>query len=255
MAATPGAAWGPEGHRIIGHTTLTMLEPGALSVVHDILGSDDPLAVSNAVAEACSWPDAVRETPAWEWSAPLHYVNIPRASRHYERERDCPDGMCVTAGIQRYANELSRHEYSEERRWQAFAFLCHLVGDLHQPLHAGYRDDRGANRVIVQFRGKSSNLHQFWDRVMPRAFLGEEDRWSNPFDGPRWTTPLSGWSPYETMVWTDESHALAATHAYPPEPVIGEKFAVKSWLIAREQWQKAANRLALVLNTVLGDSN
>lgn len=253
ITVLPARAWGPEGHRIVGHTTLPMLDKSALSAVHDILGTASIEASRTAMTEACVWPDVIRREPEWEESAPLHYVNIPRSARHYDRDRDCRDGMCVTAGIHRFANELSRMELSRDRRWQALAFLCHLVGDLHQPLHAGFRDDRGGNRVNVQFRGKSMNLHQYWDGELLRAFLGENDDWENPLDNPCWTKPGDVWKPAELMAWTDESHALAATHAYPQSPVINEEFARESWLITRQQLQKAASRLALILNAVLGD--
>jgi hypothetical protein len=252
-ATFPALAWGPEGHTIIGTSSFDWLDPTARSMVDEILASHSERSREEAIAEACSWPDLVRPTAEWDWSAPLHYVNIPRHSRHYDRERDCPDGLCITEGITRFAHELSRPQLGSEQRWQAFAWLCHLVADLHQPLHAGFRDDRGANRVIVQFRGESINLHQYWDRAMVRAWLGKQKAWERPFTHSRWTRPANSWVTSSVTGWTDESHALASSHAYPPDPVISEEFARQSWLVAREQWQIAAWRLALVLNAVLGE--
>ena len=139
----PLYAWGPEGHTIIGTTMFDWLDPTSTSMVNDILQAQNDHGREEAIATACFWPDLVRPTPEWEWSAPLHYVNIPRDSRHYDRERDCADGLCVTEGVTRFAQELGQPQLNREQRWQAFAWLCHLVADLHQPLHAGYRDDRG----------------------------------------------------------------------------------------------------------------
>jgi hypothetical protein len=251
--AFPASAWGPEGHTIIGITSFDWLDPTSTSKVDEILSAQSGNNRDEAIAEACSWPDIVRPTTEWEWSAPLHYVNIPRHSRHYDRERDCSDGLCVTEGITRFAHELSRPQIDGVKRWQAFAWLCHLVADLHQPLHAGYRDDRGANRVIVQFRGQSVNLHQYWDRAMIRAFLEEGVAWERPFTASRWTLPADRWTTSSVMAWTDESHALAGSHAYPPQAVISEDFTRRSWQVTREQLQKAAWRLALILNAVLGE--
>jgi hypothetical protein len=245
----PSPAWGPEGHRIIGHTALSMVDEAALALVVDILGSDSP----KTVGKACFWPDTVSKKPGWEWSAPQHYVNIPRDNRHYDRQRDCGDGICVTEAIGKYAKELSRPGLSSTERRQAFAWLCHLVGDLHQPLHAGYLDDRGGNNVNIEYKGKARNLHQFWDRALIRTRLGYGDSWVKPYGGSEWTIASQHWNPDHVSIWTDESHALVAASAYPEGSVIDEPFAEQSWLIIRQQWQKAAHRLALILNATIGE--
>jgi len=242
-------AWGPEGHGIVGATALSLLDDKARSAVTDILGSNS----DKAVREACFWPDVVRKTPQWEWSAPMHYVNIPRYARHYERERDCPDGLCVTEAIVKYANELSRPELDSQRRRQAFAWLCHLVGDLHQPLHTGYKDDLGGNEIDVEFKGETYNLHQFWDRVVIREFMNGRDDWAIPYPDADWIAVSSSWNPREVEGWTDESRALVSLSAYPPKPRIERAFAEQTWVIIRQQWQKGALRLALILNAVLGE--
>ena len=243
------SAWGAAGHRIIGVGALNLLDDSARAAVVEILGGDS----DELIDAACSWPDTVRETPEWDWSAPLHYVNIPRSARHYDRERDCPDGMCATEAIVRYANQLTQPELSPEQRWQAFAWLCHLAGDLHQPLHAGYRDDLGGNTVEIEYRGETHNLHQFWDRVVIKDRLGAGDSWERPFKGSPWTASAGEWDPDSVACWTDESHALAEASAYPPGSVIDEYFADQTWLIIRQQWQKASNRLARILNAAVGN--
>ena len=45
----------------------------------------------------------------------------------------------------------------------ALSFLVHLVGDSHQPFHAGRSEDRGGNLIKVSFFGKETNLHSTWD--------------------------------------------------------------------------------------------
>ena len=57
----------------------------------------------------------------------------------------------------------------------------------------------------------------------------------------------------EVVTWTEESHALATARAYPPGPVIEDEFADHSWTIIRQQWGKAAVRLARVLDDVLAE--
>jgi hypothetical protein len=51
---------------------------------------------------------------------------------------------------------------SAARRNQAFKFLLHLIGDLHNPLHAE-SISRGGNDIEVIFSGEKTNLHFVWD--------------------------------------------------------------------------------------------
>ena len=41
--------------------------------------------------------------------------------------------------------------------------IFHLVGDLHQPLHVGYGNDKGGNTMQLNFNGYGTNLHSFFD--------------------------------------------------------------------------------------------
>lgn len=250
-------AWGPEGHRVIGRAAFDLLDDRARSKVLDLLGLPPGSDPAQALADACNWPDAVREEPGWRWSAPLHYVNIARHGDGYLRERDCPDGRCVTEGILDYANRLANAETTgdDDARFQAFAFVCHLVADLHQPLHAGFRDDRGGNTVRVEYRGEEMNLHRFWDSAVIRSHLESENRLVEQLGASGASTAAQDWNPAEVVAWTDESHALAAEFAYPAGYVIDEAFAERSWSITIGQWERASGRLAQVLNAVLGEND
>jgi hypothetical protein len=62
-----------------------------------------------------------------------------------------------------------------ERRAIALAWLFHLVGDIHQPLHAAQlftveypKGDRGGNEICVRITqtGQPMDLHRFWDGVI-----------------------------------------------------------------------------------------
>ena len=63
-----------------------------------------------------------------------------------------PPQRCATQAIKFFAAGLTNPQATpEQQRWKSLAWLCHLVGDLHQPLHAGFADDRGGNNVEVIF--------------------------------------------------------------------------------------------------------
>ena len=256
LPSAPGAfAWGPQGHAVVGNAAMATVGSPTRAKIMDILQAGSAGALTAAVDEACFWPDTVRDSPDWSWSGPLHYVNIPRSSDHYDRQRDCPDGLCVTEGILRYAAELGRTEIDRGRRRQAFAWLCHLVADLHQPLHAGFRDDRGGNGVDIEYGGERSNLHRFWDSMLAQQRLAELDHGGLPIDGAVRETLPGTWDSEEVVAWTEESHALAAARAYPPGPIVDAAFADASWALIQQQWLKAAARLARILDAVLADED
>jgi hypothetical protein len=96
-------AWGRVGHAVIGIAAVAALDPAPRAELLDILPATSAETLPGAIEEACFWPDTLRESAQWSWSAPQHYVNIPRSSDRYDRQRDCPDGLCVTAGILKYA--------------------------------------------------------------------------------------------------------------------------------------------------------
>lgn len=245
-------AWGQAGHGLVGKAALAQVSPAARAAVLEILGlpadGEPGTALDAALEQACNWPDTLRAAGDEPASSPLHYVNLPRDDARYDRQRDCPDGICVTEGILRFAAELGRPELDRERRWRAFAWLCHLVGDLHQPLHVGFRDDRGGNRVMVTYRGESYNLHQFWDDVLEKERMGEAPLVAGDLLVPG--GEIRPWEPAEVRAWTDESHALALTESYPTGTGIDDAFADRAWQLVQCQWSKAAQRLASILDTV-----
>ena len=73
-------------------------------------------------------------------------------------------------------------EANTEKAYQDLGWLLHLVGDLHQPMHAVNgisatlpEGDRGGN--LVEIKGATdgaSELHAFWDEVLGRTAPSEK---------------------------------------------------------------------------------
>ena len=53
-------------------------------------------------------------------------------------------------------------------------FLCHWVGDLHQPLHVSFEDDRGGNGIATTGGLCNRNLHGVWDTCIIEQGLGTD---------------------------------------------------------------------------------
>jgi hypothetical protein len=61
---------------------------------------------------------------------------------------------------------LADKRLPKAQRLEALAFLVHLVGDIHMPLHSGDNGDAGGNAVKATYGlAPVSNLHWLWDGV------------------------------------------------------------------------------------------
>ena len=242
----PALAWGPRGHEVVAQIAAMNLTPKARAAVAGLLGGE----AEAMMAIHANWADEIRE--ARPQTAPWHYVNIEIASdMRYQPGRDCRGGDCVVAQIARQQAILNSNA-SRAARAEALKFLIHLVGDVHQPLHAADNRDRGGNRVQLRWRGQRITLHHFWDNEMVVA-LGRDPRAvARTIDA---STPrqqkfqLGGGSPVQ---WAEMSASIARSTIYPE---LGQgrtptaQQAAGYARIARLQLARAGYALADMLNT------
>jgi nuclease S1 len=175
----PGAvrAWGPEGHRITAQVAEDHLSDRARAGVRALLGD-------RSLARVSVWPDFVRSEPGWDFAVPWHYVTVEddgSLDEVLERARATvlPDNVveaiefCTavlrgdaarTTALRDLLVEHGVEPYGGSVEATALVFLVHLVADLHQPLHVGRGDDRGANNITVNWFGERTNLHWLWDQ-------------------------------------------------------------------------------------------
>jgi hypothetical protein len=159
LAPTRANAWGAQGHEAIASLAWQGLKPAARQEVARLLA----LEPGQTLESVSNWADVHRNPATGVW----HYVNFPRGNCAYEPSRDCPEGKCVVAAIGRQLAVLAS-KAPDTDRLKALKYLVHLVGDVHQPLHAGYADDRGGNRFQVRAFARGSNLHAVWDSGLLR---------------------------------------------------------------------------------------
>lgn len=168
FSAVPCFSWGAQGHQIIAMIASGDLNERARVAVRDLLGSPTLVDVS-------TWADEITRGPAYEWTKPLHYINVPRNATQVEHWRDCPNNLCVVAAIENYTGTLGNRSAPRRQRTEALKFLVHFVGDIHQPLHVSYADDRGGNNVPLRWFGEPDwNLHSVWDDGLVKRCLGRD---------------------------------------------------------------------------------
>ena len=265
----PALAWSAMGHRLVAALAQDELTDTARKEVSDLLAGEGlaagtPLpAGANAQEGAtrmllpavATWADELRanDPGLGRRSSPWHYVNLGEHACQYEAARDCPRGNCVVAAITAQAAILADRTRDRADRAQALKFLVHFVGDVHQPLHAGYAHDKGGNTVQVRFNDRGTNLHSVWDgRLLESAGLDEVAYLARlralPVVVPLPTSTL----PPASAEWAQQACAIATQPGlYPSEAKLPMDYADRWRPVADEQLRRAGTQLALLLNAAL----
>jgi hypothetical protein len=240
----PVLAWAPEGHQIIAAIAMRELTPAARAQVSALLGAPGIMVLDS------SWADEIRqqrpETNSW------HYVNIEIGSGGYDASRDCGDGNCVVAQIKRDSGILADVHASKLARAEALRFLIHFVADLHQPLHAADRNDKGGNDETFRWHGKRVSLHQVWDQEVVAMLGGDPMRVAADIEQKLTPQQKTAFGRGSVEDWANESFHLAESEIYAHMPArLPEDYALKESGPARQQLAKAGIRLAALLNRIL----
>jgi hypothetical protein len=245
LVLTPTSAfgWGQTGHRVTGAIAEPMLSRRAAREVHAILGNE-------TLAEASTWADEMRSSPEPFWQAtanPWHYVTVP-TGRSYADVGAPAEGDAVTA-LAGFAATLRDPHASREEKQRALRFTVHIIGDLHQPLHAGNGEDRGGNDIRVTFFRETTNLHAVWDSgLIDRRQLSYTEY--SAFLTRRITpTVRRQWSEPDPLVWIAESAAIRDT-IYPASTELSWDYAYQNREIVDTRLMQGGVRMAAYLNAL-----
>jgi len=215
--ATLAFSWGKNGHRIIASICEQYMSEAAKAEMYDIMGPD-------FIEELSVWPDYVRSEPGWKFADPWHYTTVhigqtPQDVRaEYAEDDDIDDALeaidlmaDILRGDRGAINWLeSKMEKSGAQPLQgstratALAYLVHLVGDIHMPLHVGKNQDRGGNNITVLYFDERTNIHSLWDTGMiehEQLSYTEFARLINKAT----STDVSVWQDSAVDDWTTES--------------------------------------------------
>jgi hypothetical protein len=243
LCAPPASAWGEKGHRITGAIATRFLTDDARTGVADLLGAQ-------TLAQASTWADEIKGDDRYEWARPMHYVNLPRGAVAYAPERDCPDRTCAVSAIEDFAARIRDERRSRAERIEALKFVVHFVGDVHQPLHAAYADDRGGNETEVVFRGESTNLHRLWDDdVIEAAFPADWAETARILADAITPEHAAQWRQQSAPAqWADESFAHTRELVYATDRMVSDAYFRASADVIQARLAMAGVRLADLLN-------
>ena len=303
-----GFAWGPIGHMAVDYVAYQQLTPAAKVRVRDLLKLNPdysswekqiPAGTSASDHDmmifmiAAIWADDIKGEPQYSDDgsdggntpdgAPSsqntgysdflrhrywHFVDIPFSSDH----TPLPPIPVPNAQTQIVAfRAVLAFSQPDELKSYDLVWLLHLVGDIHQPLHATTRvtqsdakGDAGGNRVKLQ-GDAASNLHSYWDDLpgteckfcsdkipcVHRAIVfGKTLRPVEQIAGRNMDTPT----------WARESFEYARTEVYedpigpgdgPYTIVPWSNYESQAYRLAQKRIALAGARLARILNEEL----
>ena len=271
LTAPAALAWGPQGHRTIGAIADRLLTPGAHAAVLQLLEDDRDkfgnLSGRTTLESVSEWADELHGTPAAHPS--WHYDDVPICGSE-EKAHYCPGGQCNTEQLKRLIGVLGDPRAPARERNEALKWVVHLVGDIHQPLHAADNGDHGGNLVPVAVEGVHTrgreNLHRAWDSDLVQLALHARNRQQPPRDIDALAAEAAN---LERQVgqgtpdsWARESNNLARNVAYhypgfacnslPAGIVVLEAAYIDdAEVVVRERLLLAGARLANLLNRTL----
>lgn len=284
----PAYGWDETGHKITAYIAWQRMTPDVrervikllreapedaqLSTFYMTFGAQTEAARKlDLFMIASTWPDIVRDR-----DFKVRYGKYHKGNWHYDDKfwkvvdgkieylPPPEDGGVALAKMSEFS-ELIRGNAPDAQKAIAIAWLVHVIGDLHQPLHTSARvtesepkGDRGGNTFLLSPPGKGQqNLHSFWDGIIGRTTANSEDACDLTYMEPI-ARKIMKKHPLEKMgdrlkpgkfeEWTAESLTLAQTEVFSPDLIRGqkpsEKYKKKALKIAEERLALAGYRIA-----------
>lgn len=213
----PALAWWDFGHKTIATIAYDSVTPQTRREITALLrhqrSVETPTCPLKTIQDASYWPDCIKTLGArFDYAFSWHYQNVD-ICKPFDLNVPCKDGNCVSKQIDRAVLLIKDHQVPPRERLMALAFLTHFVGDLHMPLHAGDRSDRGGNDVKAAYGIVAGriNLHLLWDGYLAERAI---------------TTPAAGPRGIAASVSLAERAAIATGTT--------QDWSEESWLVARD---------------------
>lgn len=241
LAPAPAFAWGRTGHRVTGAIAERHLGKKAARHVRAILGAE-------TLAEASTWPDFMRASPEpfWRTAGAFHSVSAPDGTY----AGPPPEGDAVTA-LETFSATVRDPRAPLAARQKALRFIVHIVGDLHQPLHACAANDHCGGDVAVRFFGQPTNLHMLWDEgLIDRQQLSYSE-WTDWLDARITVRQARDWHQPDPRAWIAESGALRPS-VYPSETELAKAYDFRFKAVVEQRLAMAGIRIAAYLDALFG---
>ncbi len=297
-----GWGWSDTGHKLTGYIAWTQMTPATRETVIKILREapeDSHLSALymqyGSQAEdvrkrdyfmlSATWADMIRERSFDTRYKKYHHSNWHYSDTFWTRPtgggievlKAPEEGGLALERLREY-DALIRSPASNSAKAIAIAWIQHLVGDLHQPLHTSARvtelepkGDQGGNFFLLTPQGtprpQQENIHWFWVSIIELNIpnsendcdadflipIAEKMMKSHPYD--RVSARLD---PGNFTGWIADSLRVAQTDVFSPDLIRfakpTEKYKKKAFNVARERITMAGYRMGDLLNSVFGST-
>lgn len=270
-------AWGQDGHRITAEIAERNLNPAAHAAIRELLGEE-------TLAELSTWGDEIRSDGTWDFAKPWHYISIDDEETWEDFERVPEDEgdvlvildkldaflsdskaktLTLSGAMKGGSSKLKIAQTKEIDKREALALYIHFVGDIHQPLHVGRREDQGGNRIQVEFFGEETTLHKVWDEALIESTHLSYTEFAT-FLNRVSEKDKKEWSDASYLDWAKESKEIrdqvydfgAQRKGYylniVTAPVLSYDYRTKTLPLVKQRLTQAGIRLAAKLNTFFG---
>lgn len=230
-------SWGKKGHSLVAEVAFNYIDPNTRKVLLEYLDG-------MTIQDAANWMDDIKSDYTYDNLKKLHYINAERGDKISLNNEDN-----IIGALTKTIEELKNYKtLSKEEVKIKLCILFHLVGDLHQPLHVGYGEDKGGNSFQISFYGRGTNLHSFYDSgiiefknlnlpqcLKAKTYAKEE---------------VAQIAQINVVAWANESRSFLPIIYKTNEHKIDDAYVDRNYLIIQQQIQRAGIRLASVLKEV-----
>ena len=261
----PAQAYWEYGHETVAQIAQANMTPNARANMQRLLRAapllGTPKCSMRNISDVSIWADCIKgDQLRWGYTSSWHYQNVD-ICKPFDLKSACAGGNCVSAQIDRNLALLSNKALPAHVRLEALAFLVHFVGDIHQPLHAGDRSDRGGNDLKTTYGVMPGyNLHSVWDGLLADRALSAAPAIVRTFSPAEKAAVEQG----NARSWSEENWAISRDIAYPravdgdacgAKPttpvIIDEADVTASRAALRQQVERGGIRLARLLDAAL----
>lgn len=252
-------SWNAEGHRLIVQIALDNMDESVRSWYQTYNKALDNSYASQSLVKAAPWLDRIRNQDRFFYLTKYHYINRPYSANRTACLSILDKKNAVTA-IEAAKSALVSKELSLKEKGLYLRILLHVVGDLHQPLHAinhcslrHPKGDMGGGAFILGRNRLAKTLHQYWDKgggflcytrhqvPLKKRALALEHQF-----------PCRSEVSLNPEIWAQESYQIAVQVAYALKEgaVPGLVYQKKVQALTKERIAASGCRLAKLLNSL-----
>ncbi len=254
----PSFSWNAIGHRVIAQIAYDHMTNKAISIFNHYNRAVDPTRRPPSLVNSAVWLDRLYSHDLKSLKL-IHYIDSPYSTDG----SPLPQLQVMNAvwAITMATNLLLNGDASDLEKGIALRILLHVVGDIHQPLHAITQisqrfpaGDKGGNLVRLRKNAVASNLHSYWDKgagsLVSKTYCrpAKIKKMAQQIEK-RWPCEANAVDRNPTH-WAQESYDFAVNTVYklPPDDVLDKEYQSSAHRLADQRLALAGCRLAELLN-------